>query len=142
MLAGFLPFHGQSDPPIAMADQEEHVPLLLLKTIYEACLDFPEYVTPHSRDLLRRILVQDPRKRADIYEIARHSWLAEYSHVVDFITKPALRKPKPKNPLRRIPATSNISYQANVNRPKIKKWVGARTVTYGGDDWGEDEKFG
>lgn len=49
-------------------------------------LTFPEYVTPHARDLLRRILVPNPRKRADLFEVARHSWLSEYSHVVEFIT--------------------------------------------------------
>jgi protein-serine/threonine kinase len=30
--------------------------------------------------------VPDPRKRADLFEVARHSWLADYSHVVGFIT--------------------------------------------------------
>ncbi|CAD0054132.1 unnamed protein product [Aureobasidium pullulans] len=45
-----------------------------------------KYVTPHARDLLRRILVPDPRKRADLFEVARHSWLSEYAHVVGFIT--------------------------------------------------------
>lgn len=49
-------------------------------------MTFPEYVTPHARDLLKRILVPDPRKRADLFEVARHSWLADYSHVVGFIT--------------------------------------------------------
>ena len=54
--------------------------------MYSTPLTFPEYVTPHARDLLRRILVPDPRKRADLFEVARHSWLSEYSHVVGFIT--------------------------------------------------------
>jgi protein-serine/threonine kinase len=49
-------------------------------------LTFPEYVTPHARDLLKRILVPDPRKRADLFEVARHSWLSDYAHVVSFIT--------------------------------------------------------
>ena len=49
-------------------------------------LTFPEYVTPHARDLLRRILVPDPRKRADLFEVARHSWLSDYAHVVAHVT--------------------------------------------------------
>lgn len=49
-------------------------------------LTFPEYVTPHARDLLRRILVPDPRKRADLFEVARHSWLSDYAHVVSHVT--------------------------------------------------------
>ena len=49
-------------------------------------MTFPEYVTPHARDLLRRILVPDPRKRADLFEVARHSWLSDYQHVVAHFT--------------------------------------------------------
>jgi protein-serine/threonine kinase len=30
--------------------------------------------------------VPNPRKRADLFEVARHSWLSEYAHVVEFIT--------------------------------------------------------
>lgn len=48
-------------------------------------LTFPEYVSPHARDLLRRILVPEPHRRADLFEVARHSWLSEYAHVVGFI---------------------------------------------------------
>ena len=58
---------------------------MLYKYIVSTPLTFPEYVTPHARDLLRRILVPDPRRRADLFEVARHSWLSEYSHVVGFI---------------------------------------------------------
>ncbi|RZM22681.1 MAG: hypothetical protein EOO88_28660 [Pedobacter sp.] len=58
----------------------------MYKYIVSTPLTFPEYVTPHARDLLRRILVPDPRKRADLFEVARHSWLSEYAHVVGFIT--------------------------------------------------------
>ena len=61
-------------------------PELLYKYIVSTPLTFPEYVTPHARDLLKRILVPDPRKRADLFEVARHSWLSEYAHVVGFIT--------------------------------------------------------
>ena len=31
-------------------------------------------------------MVPDPRKRADLFEIARHSWLSDYHHVVAHIT--------------------------------------------------------
>ncbi|KFY19062.1 hypothetical protein V493_08165, partial [Pseudogymnoascus sp. VKM F-4281 (FW-2241)] len=31
-----------------------------------------------------------------------------------------------------------VSYQANVNRQKTKKWVDAKPGNYGGDDWGDD----
>jgi len=83
MLAGYLPF--DDDPANPEGDNIN----LLYKYIVSTPLTFPEYITPHARDLLRRILVPDPRKRADLFEVARHSWLSEYSHVVGFITSSA-----------------------------------------------------
>ncbi|KKY27735.1 putative serine threonine protein kinase [Phaeomoniella chlamydospora] len=80
MLAGYLPF--DDDPANPEGDNIN----LLYKYITTTPLTFPEYVTPHARDLLRRILVPDPRKRADLFEVARHSWLSEYHHVVSHIT--------------------------------------------------------
>lgn len=80
MLAGYLPF--DDDPANPEGDNIN----LLYKYIVSTPLTFPEYVTPHARDLLRRILVPDPRKRADLFEVARHSWLNEFSHVVSHIT--------------------------------------------------------
>ncbi|ATY62661.1 Serine threonine-kinase KIN4 [Cordyceps militaris] len=80
MLAGYLPF--DDDPANPEGDNIN----LLYKYIVTTPLTFPEYVTPHARDLLRRILVPNPRKRADLFEVARHSWLSEYAHIVEFIT--------------------------------------------------------
>lgn len=80
MLAGYLPFDDDPDNP-----EGDNINLLY-KYIVSTPLTFPDYVTPHAKDLLRRILVPDPRKRADLFEVARHSWLADYSHVVGFIT--------------------------------------------------------
>ncbi|KAK4149968.1 hypothetical protein C8A00DRAFT_37439 [Chaetomidium leptoderma] len=80
MLAGYLPF--DDDPANPEGDNIN----LLYKYIVNTPLTFPEYVTPHARDLLRRILVPNPRRRADLFEVARHSWLSEYAHVVEFIT--------------------------------------------------------
>jgi protein-serine/threonine kinase len=80
MLAGYLPF--DDDPANPEGDNIN----LLYKYIVNTPLTFPEYVTPHARDLLRRILVPSPRKRADLFEVARHSWLSEFAHIVEFIT--------------------------------------------------------
>ncbi|EPE09582.1 camk camkl kin4 protein kinase [Ophiostoma piceae UAMH 11346] len=80
MLAGYLPF--DDDPKNPEGDNIN----LLYKYIVNTPLTFPEYVTPHARDLLRRILVPNPRQRADLFEVARHSWLSEYASVVEFIT--------------------------------------------------------
>ncbi|SPO02396.1 related to ser/thr protein kinase KIN4 [Cephalotrichum gorgonifer] len=80
MLAGYLPF--DDDPANPEGDNIN----LLYKYIVQTPLTFPEYVSPHARDLLRRILVPNPRKRADLFEVARHSWLSEYASVVRVIT--------------------------------------------------------
>ncbi len=80
MLAGYLPF--DDDPKNPEGDNIN----LLYKYIVNTPLTFPEYVTPHARDLLRRILVPNPRLRADLFEVARHSWLSDYANVVEFIT--------------------------------------------------------
>lgn len=80
MLAGYLPF--DDDPANPEGDNIN----LLYKYIMSTPLTFPEYVTPHARDILRRILVPDPRKRADLFEVARHSWLSDYAHVVAHVT--------------------------------------------------------
>lgn len=80
MLAGYLPF--DDDPANPEGDNIN----LLYKYIVNTPLTFPEYVSPHARDMLRRILVPNPRKRADLFEVARHSWLSEYASVVRVIT--------------------------------------------------------
>jgi len=80
MLAGYLPF--DDDPANPEGDNIN----LLYKYIVNTPLTFPEYVSPHARDLLKRILVANPRRRADLFEVARHSWLSEYAHVVRIIT--------------------------------------------------------
>lgn len=80
MLAGYLPF--DDDP----GNPEGSNINLLYKYIVTTSLTFPEYVTPHARDILRRILVPNPRKRADLFEVARHSWLNDYAHALAFIT--------------------------------------------------------
>lgn len=98
MLAGYLPF--DDDPANPDGDNIN----LLYKYIVTTPLTFPEYVTPHSRDLLRRILVPDPRKRADLFEVARHSWLAEFANVVSHITS----------------NTTNVSDIANTTVPSGK----------------------
>lgn len=92
MLAGYLPF--DDDPANPEGDNIN----LLYKYIVSTSLTFPEYVTPHARDLLKRILVPDPRKRADLFEVARHSWLSDYAHVVSFITSSTTTSTDVQNP--------------------------------------------
>lgn len=56
------------------------------------------------------------------------------------------RRPKTLIPLRlRTPLSpytlSTERYKANVNRTKTRKWVEAKKIDYGGDDWGGDDDF-
>ncbi|EME46062.1 hypothetical protein DOTSEDRAFT_51638 [Dothistroma septosporum NZE10] len=127
MLAGYLPF--DDDPANPEGDNIN----LLYKYIVSTPLTFPEYVTPHARDLLRRILVPDPRRRADLFEVARHSWLSEYTHVVGFIgsrvkgepvntfqdgdERQLQRSSSVREPTSRSPATDRISNQVPKHAP-------------------------
>ncbi|CAJ2500470.1 Uu.00g033230.m01.CDS01 [Anthostomella pinea] len=116
MLAGYLPF--DDDPANPEGDNIN----LLYKYIVNTPLTFPEYVTPHARDLLRRILVPSPRKRADLFEVARHSWLSEYSHVVEFITSATTTSSEIQNTT--VPAedeSGGLARSASVREPAKTK---------------------
>ncbi|ODV91114.1 hypothetical protein CANCADRAFT_26560, partial [Tortispora caseinolytica NRRL Y-17796] len=69
MLAGYLPFDDDPNNP----DGDNIA--LLYNYITTTPLTFPEYINPMPRDLLRKILVPDPVKRADMNEVKAHSWL-------------------------------------------------------------------
>ncbi|RKF56128.1 putative serine threonine protein kinase [Golovinomyces cichoracearum] len=116
MLAGYLPF--DDDPANPEGDNIN----LLYKYIVSTPLTFPDYVSPHARDLLRRILVPDPRKRADLFEVARHSWLVEYAHVVSFITSRNTKSHEistPTNHTERRQETYSPSRSASVREPSM-----------------------
>ncbi|KAE8446167.1 hypothetical protein EG329_012392 [Mollisiaceae sp. DMI_Dod_QoI] len=80
MLAGCPPF--DDDP----ANLDSGNIGLLYKYIASTPLTFPAHVPPHPRDLIRRLLVVDPWKRADLFEVAHHSWLSDYRHVLSSYT--------------------------------------------------------
>ncbi|CAE6467744.1 hypothetical protein ACGC1H_004069 [Rhizoctonia solani] len=73
MLAGYLPF--DDDPANPDGDNIN----LLYKYIVTTPLTFPEYVSEAARDLLGRMLVPDPKHRADLATIMAHPWLQPYS---------------------------------------------------------------
>ncbi|KAJ7662923.1 kinase-like domain-containing protein [Mycena rosella] len=72
MLAGYLPF--DDDPANPDGDNIN----LLYKYIVNTPLSFPEYISDEARDLLKMMLVPDPRKRASLAGVMRHPWLAAY----------------------------------------------------------------
>ncbi|KAJ3020851.1 hypothetical protein HKX48_000081 [Thoreauomyces humboldtii] len=74
MLCGYLPF--DDDPNNPDGDNIN----LLYKYILETELDFPDYVGADARQLLKRMLVPDPRFRANMKEIMEHKWLEPFKY--------------------------------------------------------------
>lgn len=81
MLSGYLPY--DDDPANPDSDNITQ----LYKYITSTALTFPEYVPALPRDLLRRILVPDPRKRISLNDVRYHSWLAPHSRFLAITPK-------------------------------------------------------
>jgi serine/threonine protein kinase len=77
MLAGYLPF--DDDPANPDGDNIN----LLYKYILATPLVFPDYISADARDLLRKMLVPDPRRRCTMDVIKKHRWLAPYAHIFE-----------------------------------------------------------
>lgn len=73
MLAGYLPWDDDPKNP----DGNDIVRLYYYIT--RTPLKFPEYITPLPRDLLRRILISDPKKRIAIRSVHKHEWLKPHA---------------------------------------------------------------
>ncbi|KAJ2747864.1 hypothetical protein GGI20_000159 [Coemansia sp. BCRC 34301] len=69
MLAGYLPF--DDDPSNPDGDNINQ----LYRYILSTPLVFPDNVSDLARDLLRRMLVPNPRQRATLEDIKAHEWL-------------------------------------------------------------------
>lgn len=76
MLAGYLPW--DDDPANPKGDD---IPKLY-HYITRTKLKFPGYITAVPRDLLRKILVPDPKKRISIHQLIRHPWLKQYNEIL------------------------------------------------------------
>ncbi|ODV70276.1 kinase-like protein [Hyphopichia burtonii NRRL Y-1933] len=76
MLSGYLPF--DDDP-----ENEDGSDIVkLYHYICKTPLTFPEYVSPLARDLLRKIIVPEPKKRINIDAIRNHPWLSPYVNLL------------------------------------------------------------
>ncbi|CCF59663.1 hypothetical protein KAFR_0H02540 [Kazachstania africana CBS 2517] len=73
MLAGYLPWDDDPENPSG-----ENIAKLYFY-ITTTPLKFPEYITAIPRDLLRRILIADPKKRVDLRYILKHQWLKPHT---------------------------------------------------------------
>ncbi|SMN20220.1 similar to Saccharomyces cerevisiae YPL141C FRK1 Putative protein kinase [Maudiozyma saulgeensis] len=76
MLAGYLPW--DDDPSNPKGDD---IPKLY-HYITRTKLKFPSYISAVPRDLLRKILVPDPRIRTDMTNLIKHPWLEPYFHLL------------------------------------------------------------
>lgn len=70
MLAGYLPFDDDPQNPGGTNLAR------LYHYITNTPLKFPEYIQPTPRDLLRKILVPNPKRRLNLQQVKSHSWLA------------------------------------------------------------------
>ncbi|KAI8058071.1 kinase-like domain-containing protein [Syncephalis plumigaleata] len=77
MLAGYLPY--DDDPANPDGDNIN----LLYKYILATSLVFPDYISPDARDLLRKMLVPDPRRRCTMEVIKQHRWLSAHAHIFE-----------------------------------------------------------
>ena len=68
MLCGYLPF--DDDPSNPDGDNIN----LLYNYILETPLEFPSHVSKTAKSLIQRILVPDPKKRANMREIQNHPY--------------------------------------------------------------------
>ncbi|CAH2354630.1 serine/threonine-protein kinase Kin4p [[Candida] railenensis] len=76
MLSGYLPF--DDDP-----ENEDGADIVrLYHYICKTPLTFPEYVSPLARDLLRKIIVPDPKKRINMNDIRNHPWLTPHVNLL------------------------------------------------------------
>jgi serine/threonine protein kinase len=91
MLSGYLPWDDDPENPDSMDLR------LLYKYIISNSLAFPKYALPHARELLARILVPDPRKRANLHEVAQDSWLSEDIQLDESITVSETPEPSALN---------------------------------------------
>lgn len=77
MLAGYLPFDDDPNNP------DGNNINLLYKYIINTPLTFPEYVSALARDLLKRFLIPDPKRRTSLEDITTHPWLIHHIDLFD-----------------------------------------------------------
>ena len=132
MLAGYLPFDDDPDNP-----EGDNINLLY-KYICTTPLIFPNWVSAHARDILKRILVPEPRDRADLFEVARHSWLMDYAHIVEHITSDVKLSPEEYDRIKalQIPVHEFSSPKGAV-QPMLEKDKGPKSYKYSGQKGGQ-----
>ena len=89
MLAGYLPFAGCLGFAKDRTNPRSKNARPRLDYICNVPLTYRECFSTHAQDLVKRMLVVQPPERADLREVAQHSWLSDsdYAHVVSDISE-------------------------------------------------------
>ncbi|RLV91837.1 Serine/threonine-protein kinase KIN4 [Spathaspora sp. JA1] len=104
MLAGYLPF--DDDP-----ENEDGSDIVrLYHYICKTPLTFPEYISPLARDLLRKLIVPDPKKRISMDEVKNHPWLIAHSKLLS-IKQPEWDRIHKENEAKRAQSIGNQPQQ-------------------------------
>ena len=122
MLAGYLPW--DDDPTNPKGDD---IPKLY-HYITHTKLKFPSYISALPRDLLRKLLVTDPRKRIDMPHILSHPWLkphhdflavtpAEWDNIADKKLQPGVSK---RSSAIATPTTASNRYSHTIGHTERK----------------------
>lgn len=130
MLAGYLPF--DDDP----SNEDGSDIIKLYHYICKTPLTFPEYISPLPRDLLRKIIIPDPKKRIDINAIRNHPWLSTFANLLsirqpewDKIYKDRLTIDQPPNNYKRYSMMESTNSLNQFNVSSFKKAHG-RSYSY------------
>ena len=67
MLCGYLPFEGENNEK-------------LYENIMKGEFEIPSYLSDKAKDLIKKILITDPKKRANINQIKNHPWFHLYKN--------------------------------------------------------------
>lgn len=117
MLAGYLPF--DDDPANPDGDNIN----LLYKYILATPLSFPEYITAQPRDLLSKMLVPDPTRRATLEQVMQHSWLRNYRELFKFSVEDLERAAMEQQTKKRQMYRQQMIYQQQLQEQQRRQHI-------------------
>merc|ERR1719480_380196 len=98
LLSGYPPFSGWCDRKCAWADggQCDDCQLQLFKNIEQGKFEFPDkdwsHISAQAKDLIKRLLVKNAKKRLSARDVLRHEWLNSNNNNVTLSTPAKIRK--------------------------------------------------
>jgi len=77
-------------PPFESANQKE-----TYRKITNLEFKFPSYVTEGARDLIRKLLVKEPKKRLPLAKVPEHHWIVKNATTIEPLQTPAIESQQP-----------------------------------------------